>query len=44
MGQQPPVHDRGLAGGQVAADDVDGQTGIGLPAGLAEEVAETSWA
>ena len=40
MGQQPPVHHRCLAGGQVVADHVDGQAGLGLPVDLIQEVPE----
>jgi hypothetical protein len=40
MGQQPAVHDRGLVRGQVVADHVDRQAGIGLAADLVGEVAE----
>jgi len=37
MGQQLPVHHRGLARGQVAADHVDGQAGLGLLVDLVRE-------
>ena len=40
VGQQPLVHRRCLMGGQVVADDVDGQAGLGLPVDLVQEVAE----
>jgi hypothetical protein len=40
MGQQPLVRHRRLVRGQVVADDVDGQAGVGLPVDLVEEVPE----
>src|SRR5208282_6785260 len=40
VGQQPPVDDRCLVRGQVVADDVDGQAGVGLPVDVVQEVAE----
>ena len=40
MGQQPLVHHGCLVRGQVVADHVDGQAGLGLPVDLVEEVAE----
>ncbi len=40
MGQQPPVDHGRLVGGQVVADHVDGQAGVGLPVDLIEEVPE----
>ena len=44
MGQQPPVHRRGLVRGQVVADHVDGQAGLDLPVELVQEVAEVDGA
>ena len=40
MGQQPPLDCGCLVRGQVVADDVDGQAGVGLPVDVIEEVAE----
>ena len=40
VGQQPLVHRRCLVRGELVADDVDGQAGVGLLVDLIEEVAE----
>jgi hypothetical protein len=40
MGQQPPMHRGCLVRGEIVADHVDGQAGLGLPFDLVQEVAE----
>jgi hypothetical protein len=40
VGEQPPVYYRGFVRGEVVADDVDGQAGLGLPVDFVQEVAE----
>ena len=40
MGKQPLMYHGCLVRGEVVADHVDGQAGLGLPVDLVEEVAE----
>jgi hypothetical protein len=44
MSQQPPLHGGRLVRGQVVADDVDLQPGVGPPVDLVREVAEVDGA